>query len=86
MIYKNKNFIIIILIIIIIVSITTIVTKMDSVNKINKNYGANQTEIELNQALNADTTVEIMTNIDNIQIYDLDNEAMNQIDQELQNL
>jgi len=85
MIYKNKNFIIIILIIIIIVSITTIVIKMDFVNKMAKD-DTNQTEIELNQALNADTTVEIMTNIDNIPIDDFDDEDINQIEQELQNL
>jgi hypothetical protein len=85
MIYKNKNLIIILLIIIIIISITTIIINTNLVNRIDKN-DTNQTDIELNKAINTDTTVEITTGIDNILIDDFDDNDMDQIEQELQNL
>ena len=79
---KNNTIIIIIaIVILVIISLITIKNRNQKMKE-----PVNQTEIDLNQAVNMDSSSDIKTSLDEIDITDTSEADLNIVDQELQNL
>jgi|GEM_PF-2983566 len=83
---KKNNTIIIIISIIVLIIIVVILTKNQNQNKKIRTEPISQTEIDLNQAIESDTTLEINKSLDNIDLTDTSDEDLKSVDEELGNL
>jgi uncharacterized protein YpmB len=79
--HKKNGLLIIIIVIIIIVIVTLVYVK-----KANNIPSQNNTETELNKAVETDTTISINSSLDNINLDDTSATDLQEIDKELQNL